>query len=403
MIIVSINTCNYGSTGNIMLQIMDACSKSGITTYTAYRNSRSNRTKKVDNSILIGNRITNNISLKADYYYGGQGYHNVIATKQLIKKILKINPDIIHLHNLHEGTINLKIFFDFIKRNNYRIVWTLHDCWSFTGRCPHFSVNKCNNWKNGCSKCTYPKREYPSVFINKTEKTWMDKKQWFSGINNLTIVTPSRWLCNLVKESFLQGYQIRTIYNGIDLSVFKPSISNFKSLYNIDESKKIVLGIAFGWSNKKGLDVFIELSKRLNPDDYQIVLVGIDKKTREILPNSIISIDRIQSKDEMVNAYNSADVFVNPTREEVLGMVNIEANACGIPVITFDTGGSPECISPNSGSVVEYDNIDAMQKEIIRVCEEKPYNIIDCVLNAKRFDINERINDYINLYEEINA
>lgn len=217
----------------------------------------------------------------------------------------------------------------------------------------------------------------------------------------MTIVTPSQWLAGLVKESYLKEYPVNVIYNGIDLTVFKPTESNFRERYGIPAEKKILLGVAFGWGKRKGLDVFMELANRLDKETYQIILVGTDDAVDTQLSESIISIHRTQDQRELAEIYTAADLFVNPTREEVLGLVNVEALACGTPVITFKSGGSPECIDETCGSVVDCDDIDAMEKEIVRICDWKPYGMEACLERAQSFDMNQRFQDYVSLYDTV--
>ena len=227
---------------------------------------------------------------------------------------------------------------------------------------------------------------------------WQLKKQWFTGIKNFTIVTPSKWLAGLVKESYLKSYPVKVINNGINLNVFKPRKSDFREQYSIPPSRIIVLGVAFGWGYKKGLDCFIELAKELDKEKYQIVLVGTDDKVDEILPDNIISIHRTENQDELAEIYTAADVFVNPTREEVLGLVNIEAQACGTPVITFNTGGSPECVDENSGFVV--DSFD----ELLEVLNNRQYVEATralCIKSSRRFYDKMKYGEYLNLYNEV--
>ena len=228
---------------------------------------------------------------------------------------------------------------------------------------------------------------------------WKLKRRWFTGIENCTIVTPSQWLADLVKQSFLKNYPIKVINNGIDLSVFKPMESSFREKHGL-LGRKIVLGVAFGWDNRKGLDVFINLSSRLS-DDYQIVLVGTDYNVDKLLPSNIISIHRTQNQKELAEIYTAADVFVNPTREENYPTVNMESIACGTPVITFRTGGSPEIIDGFCGSVVDCDDVDAMEIEICRICEKGIYSQENCLVRAKSFDMNSRFDEYIDLFEAL--
>lgn len=227
---------------------------------------------------------------------------------------------------------------------------------------------------------------------------WKCKRKWFTGIENCTIVTPSQWLADLVKQSYLKDYPVKVINNGIDLSIFKPTEGNFREKHGI-VGKKVVLGVAFGWGKRKGLDIFIELTRRLQKD-YQIVLVGADDEVDKLLPFNIISIHRTQNQKELAEIYTAADVFANPTREEVLGLVNVESLACGTPVVTFKSGGSPECIDDTCGSVVDCDDVDAMEFEIRRICEKKTYSVEACIQRARKFDMNVRFDEYVSLYKE---
>ena len=399
MKVLSINTSNFGSTGNIMLRLQECCKSNGMKMLVAFPKSRSNMKKRVANSIYIGSILSRNIHLQLSNLTGYNGTFSYFSTLNFLRKVKKYNPDIIHLHNLHNGYINLPLLFKYIKKNNIPTVWTLHDCWSFTGQCPHFTLAKCDKWKNGCYDCTQY-REYPESLVDRTKTMWKLKKKWFTGVKNMTIVTPSQWLADLVKESYLGEYPVKVINNGIDLNVFKPTKNNIKEKYGI-ENKYIVLGISFGWGYKKGLDVFIELSKQLG-ESYQIVLVGTDVSVDEQLPKNIISVHRTQDQQELAELYTAADVFVNPTREEVLGLVNIEALACGTPVVTFKTGGCPEIVDASCGSVVGCDDVDALEGEIKRICEMKPYSTVACLEKARAFDKQDRFKEYIELYEMLN-
>ena len=306
----------------------------------------------------------------------------------------------IQLHNLHNCYINLPLLFRFIKKHKIPVVWTLHDCWSFTGQCAYFDMIKCSKWKSGCHNCQQT-HIYPSSYVDRTKEMWKLKKKWFCGVENMTLVTPSQWLADCVKESYLGDYQTQVIYNGIDLNVFNMVNSDAKKKYNIPENKFLLLGVSFGWSERKGLDVFNELAERLDFEKYQIVLVGTNDKTDELLHPNIISIHKTNNQTELAEIYSAADVFVNPTREEALGLVNIEANACGLPVVTFRSGGSPECINAESGSVVERDDVNALEKEIIRICESKPFSKENCRKQAAKFDLNVKFAEYLDLYERI--
>ena len=237
---------------------------------------------------------------------GFNGCFAWFETYKLLKKIDEFKPDIIHLHNLHDSYINLPMLFSYIKKHNVPTVWTLHDCWAFTGQCPHFTMVKCDKWKAGCYGCPQYK-EYPASLYDNTKKMWQLKKKWFTGVKNMTIVTPSEWLAGLARESYLKQYPIEVINNGIDLNVFKPTHSNFRKQYGIPGDKYIVLGVSFAWGYRKGLDCFVEMAEKLG-EQYQIVLVGTDDEIDKNLPHNIISIHRTQNQKELAEIYSAADI-----------------------------------------------------------------------------------------------
>lgn len=397
---VLINSCNFGSTGNIMLEIAETAENGGYTAAVCYPQSRDNSRKQKEKDFVIGTRFSRNIHLQLAGITGLNGCFSYFSTLKLLKKLDKVKPDIIHLHNLHNCYINLSMLFKYIKKHNIKTVWTLHDCWAFTGHCPHFDMIGCDKWKTGCYSCPQYK-EYPKSLFDNSKYMYRLKKKWFTDIKDMTIVTPSEWLASLVKESYLKDYPVKVINNGIDLNVFKPTESDFRKKYAL-ENKYIVLGVAFGWGRRKGLDVFIELEKRFDKEKYKIVLVGTDDNIDKLLPDNIISIHRTQNQTELAKIYSAADVFANPTREENYPTVNMEALACGTPVVTFNTGGSPEMLDETCGAAVAKDDNDAMYNEIIRICETKPYSMEACIKKAKGFDKNEKFGEYIRLYEVLN-
>jgi len=398
MRIASINLGNFGSTGFIMKNIGVLAQEAGHEVMIAYPGNPINLPKdRVDT--IICTDFERRFNERIAYETGYRGIHGWISTRRFLSKLKRFSPDIIHLHNLHNNYINVDWLFRYIKKNNIRVIWTLHDCWAFTGQCPHFTITKCEKWKNGCNQCP-SFREYPRSKVDRTEKMWKLKKQWFTGVSDLTIVTPSQWLADLVKQSFLKDYSVKVINNGIDLSIFKPIQSDFRKRYNISLDKKILLGVAFGWGRRKGLDVFVELSKRLDPEKYQIVLVGTDDKVDSQLPQNIISIQRTSNQRELVEIYTAADLFVNPTREENYPTVNMEALACGTPVITFNTGGSSEIIDETCGVVVPQNDIDAMMCEIMRIFEQSLFSMDACLKRTASFDMQDRFMEYVKLYEQ---
>lgn len=394
--IVEINSTNYASTGNIMINIAEEARKSGYDVHTFCKDSKESRKHLYNNNFFIGNRYERILSDSLAYITGLRDRFNIFGTYRLIKKIDEIKPDLIHLHTLHDNYINIKMLFNYLKKKDIPIVWTFHDSWALTGQCSCFSYINCNKWEKGCFSCPQKHVKPASFFLDTSKYTWKLKKNLFTSVKDLTITTPSIWLNNLVQKSYFSKYPIITINNGTDLSKFIPKESNFKLENNI-ENKYMVLGVANYWVNRKGLNAFIELSKNL-PDNYKIVLVGTSSQVDKILPNNIFSIHRTYNQEELVKIYTAADVFVNPTLDDVFGLVNVEALACGTPVITYKTGGCTEIVNETCGSIIEKNNIEQLKNEIIRVCQEKPYKQKDCIKQSKKYDIEKVYKQYIDLY-----
>ncbi len=397
MKIVEINSVLWGSTGKIARQLGTLAAERGHSVTLCVPKGRHNQPMETDLSLdLFGSRLSEDSHILLTRLTGLHGCFSFFATRRLLGRLKKEQPDLIHLHNLHNSYINLPQLFRFIKKQRIPVVWTLHDCWAFTGQCPHFTLAKCDKWKIGCHHCPQY-RSYPQSCVDRTKTMWKKKKDWFTGVEHLTVVTPSKWLADLACQSFLKDYPIRVIPNGIDLEIFQPRTSDFRQMHGL-EGKKIVLGVAFGWPYSKGLDVFIALSKRLE-ERYKILLVGTDEAIDRTLPKNILSIHRTHDQKELAEIYSAADVLVNPTREENFPTVNMEALACGIPVVTFDTGGSPEVLDESCGSVVPVDNLDALEAEIRRICTLRPYSREACRQRALAFGAKACSESYLHLYE----
>lgn len=404
MKVLQINTVyGVGSTGKIALGIHDVCKKKRIQCQTAYRYIEKN--EKYLDTIVASSWLDCHIHNRLARITKLQGSFSFFKTKQFLKKVENYDPDLIHLHNIHGNYINLKLLFRYIKKKKIPVVWTLHDCWAFTGYCPHFTLSCCERWKTSCKNCPLFKNQ-SKIFSVIVEYLFQLKKKCFTGIDNMVIVTPSKWLADLVKQSFLKEYKIKIINNGIDLTIFNRKYDSkfynqFRKKFGIDGNPKIILGVSFGWSKSKGVDVFIHLANKLSSEEYRIVLVGTNEEIDACLPKNVISIHRTKNQEELAKIYNIADLFVNPTREENYPTVNMEAIACGTPVISFKTGGSPEIIDKSTGTIVDCDDLEGLEKAIINACEQSQFSKELVLEDSKKFDMNDRFEEYIKLYENI--
>ena len=396
MRIVQINaTCGIGSTGKICVGISRALTEAGVENHILC--SKSNGYPL---GIPCASPNYTKVQASKSRIAGNYGFQSRRETKRIMRELDRLNPDVVHLHNIHGHDCDLDLLFSYFKEHGTKLVWTFHDCWAFTAYCPYFTKVRCDKWKTGCEDC--PQYRNHSFFFDRSKQLYRKKKELLSGLD-LTIVTPSQWLADLVKESFLKQYPVTVINNGIDLSVFGPRESDFREKHRISSDKHILLGVAFDWEERKGLDVFLKLAETLDADKYQIVLVGTDDAVDKQLSPRIISIHRTQNQQELAEVYSAADLFLIPTREDNYPTVNMEALACGTPVLTFRAGGSPELLNGTCGAVVPCDDVKAFREEIIRLCERQPLSAEACVARAQGFDQNEKFKEYVKLYERIVA
>ncbi len=388
MKILMINVvCGIRSTGRICTDLATVLEKQGHEVKIAYgRESVPKQFQKY--AVRIGSNFDVKLHGVKARFFDGVGFGSRKATELFVEWIKSYDPDVIHLHNIHGYYINVEVLFKYLRACEKKIIWTLHDCWSFTGHCVYFDYVQCEKWKTGCFKCPQ-KKEYPSRFgPDMSKHNYLKKKNIFTGIPNMTLVTPSKWLANLVHESYMMEYDVKVIHNGVDTEVFRPMKSKVKEQYSC-AGKKIILGIAAIWDKRKGLPSFIELSKKLD-DVYRIVLVGLSKEQIEKLPKNMIGIEHTDSVKELVELYSAAEIFVNPTLEDNYPTTNIEAIACGTPVVTYETGGSPESARMYGTSVPKRD-VHALMRAIESVGTFKPVNV----------DVNYQtaVQKYIGLYE----
>ena len=393
MKVLQINTFGNLSTGKIAVDIYRTLRANGHEGAVAFaRNEVPGDVPsfKIGNSLSVyTDGVLTRLTDKAGHYSKG-------ATEKLIKQIKEYDPDIIHLHNLHGYYINVSMLFDFLKDAGKPVVWTLHDCWAYTGHCCYYSMAGCDKWKlTGCSKCPQKKAYPASIFKDNSSKNFSEKNQMFHSVKNLHLVCVSKWLDNELKDSFLNDLPSRVIYNGIDTSVFKPSSGNFRIKYNMGDMR-IVLGVASTWDTRKGLADFIELSKILD-ERYKIVLVGLNDKQKASLPDNMIGIGRTDGPKELAEIYSASNVLFNASVEETFGLPNVESLACGTPVVAYNCTGIPETMTEDDGFIVEPHDLQSVAQKIGEICDTGKR----IEVSSFRFPKDKTYEAYMKLYEEL--
>jgi len=392
-------TYNAAPTGRFASGIGDFLISHGHESFFGY-----GRTEKKSRSvpIKIGDKTSILMHILNTRLFDRHGFGSKNATRLFIDQIREINPDIVHLHNIHGYYINVEILFDYLHKAGKPVVWTLHDCWSFTGHCSYFDRFECYKWKEGCYKCP-AKKLYPSSwFVDNSRKNYRNKKELFTSPDRLVIVTPSLWLFRHAEQSFLNRYPLKVINVGIDLEKFRQVDSReIRDKYDIT-GKHIILGVASVWSQRKGLTDFIQLRSMLDPD-IEIVLAGLTPQQIRDLPAGINGISRTENIDELVALYSAADVFLNPTYMDNFPATNLEALACGTPVITYKTGGSPEAVSDDCGLVVKKGDIPGLVSAINEIIHKGKENFSsNCRSRAVTlYDRNLKTMEYLDLYNSL--
>lgn len=391
--IVHINTFPNKATGSIMFSVHNELQKlDKWDSYVVWGRGRTPKDKVHEYNMQCGWEIMMHGVLSR--IFDNTGFNSDYATERLLQKMEYLMPDIIQLHNLHGYYINVKMLFEWIKHRNIPVVWTLHDCWAFTGHCAYFDYANCNCWKNGCHDCVQ-KKSYPaSLVFDNSKLNWLRKKELFN-YKQLHLVTPSIWLHDLVKESFLKKLPCSVINNGIDTDVFKPSSINC----HIGGKFKI-LGVASEWTPRKGLHDFIQLYRMLNHEQIEMIIVGLTSQQIETLPEGIRGMTRTDNIEQLVSLYQEADMFFNPTYEDNYPTTNLEALACGTPVCTYRTGGSIESVNEGNGFVVEKNELGGVKKIIEERLHSRKMGLhLD--IDRKRISKEYMAEQYIKLYNDI--
>ena len=378
--------CGIRSTGRICTDLATALEDQGHEVKIAY--GRENVPEQFQRfAVRIGTDLDVKLHGVKARLFDGAGFGSKRATEKFIEWVKGYDPDVIHLHNIHGYYINVEVLFDYLRECGKKVIWTLHDCWAFTGHTAYCDAVQCDRWKTGCYICPQI-CEYPKSVVDRSKHNWKKKRALFTGIANMTIVTPSHWLSGLVKESFLNNYEVQVIHNGIDTSQFRPLKNDFRKHYGL-ENKRILLGVATAWNDMKGYTDFIKLSSMLD-DSNKIVLVGLSDDQLKELPKNILGIKRTASVKELAYIYSAADVFLNLSYCENYPTVNLESRACGTPVVTYNTGGSPESAGPEC-VVVEKGNL----QEIVSAINTLPSGITE---DASKFDEKVSAENYLGLY-----
>ena len=388
MKVLMINSvCGIRSTGRICTDIAEVLIREGHECRILYgRESVPEKYQKY--SVRIGNETGVKINALKSRVFDNEGFNAKQATIAAIEYIKNYKPDLIHLHNLHGYYINIKLLFEYLAKAGIPVVCTMHDCWMATGHCAYFTMVKCSRWKTGCHHCMQ-KRFYPSSYcMDRSKRNWMQKRVLFENVD-MTLVPPSQWLADILSESFLGDKDIQVIHNGIDIATFRLTESLVRQELRIGNGK-MILGVASAWGESKGLLDFIQLASMIRPQD-KIVLVGLTKEQKNSLPESIIGITRTNNVQELAALYSAADVFVNPTHQDNYPTVNLEARACGTPVITYDAGGSPESAGEDA-IVVKIGDVVGLKDAIERISGFKNS------VSREKISREHMVRQYIDLY-----
>lgn len=392
MKILQINSvCGIRSTGRICTDLAEVLEQNGHECKIAYgRETVPEKYQKY--AVRIGNDFDVKLHALQSRIFDNTGLGSRHATQKFIEWVKEYNPDLIHLHNIHGYYINIEVLFNYLVEANKPVVWTLHDCWTFTGHCAHYSYIKCNKWKTGCFNCPQKKRYPSSLLLDASKTNWLKKKTLFTSVRNMTLVTPSKWLATQVGLSFFNKYPVKVIPNGIDLNVFKPTSSDFREKNGL-VGKKIILGVASSWDERKGLYDFVELSKILD-NNYKIVLVGLSETQKKELPANILKITKTNNVRELAEIYTAGDVFLNPSREETMGLTTVEAIACETPVVVSGCTAVPEPVNLNNGIISQNQEPQTLKRCIDYVLNNKihPKN------QALDYEKNKRFLDYVKLF-----
>lgn len=394
------------STGRIMQEIGALAEQAGWRNWCAYGLGRDGVRSCTTDTIAVGGKWSTALHGVVTRLFDRHGLGSAAATRKFVDELRALDPDIVHIHNIHGYFLNYPILFDYLSHSRARVVWTVHDCWLYTGHCYYYSAVGCDRWQSGCGSC--PQRgAFPrSIIVDRSRRNFADKCRSFTSMpkDRMVIVPVSEWMRGEMSHSFLSEYSFRVIHNGIDTSVFRPyeDCADIRARLGIAPDSKIILGLASIWSAEKGLDDFIALAGRLASDET-LVMVGVDPRTAKRLPQSVRSIRRTENIEMLARLYSAATAFVNPTYQDNYPTVNLEAIACGTPVVTYRTGGSVESVTPATGRIVEQGDVDGLLAAVREIASlGRDAFVGPCREFAlANFRKEDRYDDYLRLYDEL--
>lgn len=393
------------STGRIMRELGELAQAAGWESYIAYSRARDGVPTHSSKLVPVGNRLDLLLHWLATRLFDAHGLASRCATRQLIRRIREIDPDIVHIHNVHGYFLNYPLLCRFLAERGKPVIWTVHDCWLFTGHCYHYAAAGCDRWQSGCHHCPQ-KRAFPtSWLLDRSRRNYAVKQETIGGLDNLTLVTVSDWMRREVGKSFLKDKPCRVIHNGIDLEVFRPRANtDIRSRCGIPEGP-FVLAVASIWLPEKGLPDLVRLADLLNPDIRLVIVGRMTAEQKATLPGRVIAISRTDDAVALAGLYSEALCLVNPTWQDNYPTVNLEAIACGTPVITYRTGGSVESITPETGFVVQQGDVVSLSACIRYIRKQGESSFIGpCREYAlQHFSRTGCFQDYIQLYEDLAA
>ena len=389
---------NWGSTGMIVEGIGSLALANGWEVFVAHGTRYKNSSAL--NGIQVSSKTGEVLHYVLSSLFDAQGLGSYWSTKRFLKKVESIKPDLVHIHNIHGCFLNYPLLFKYLKAKGIPVVWTLHDCWAFTGHCAHFLRTDCYKWKTGCANCPQL-RDFPACFfLDMSKRNYLLKKRLFTSLDRIRIVTVSSWLKNVASHSFFTSCPISVIPNGVNTDVFRPIKGDIRERFCL-KGKKILLGVASGFGQRKGLNDYIALADLLS-SQFQLILVGVSASDKEILPDSVIAVERVVGRSELAAFYTSADVLLSLSYEETFGLTILEAMACGTPAIVYDNTAQPELISDETGRVVPTGCLSAVVKAIEEICKRDRNEYVPiCREHALQYDEVRCYMKYLDIYNSM--